>query len=85
MKQSELQNQLLVGVKVKCVREMTKKEMENEGWEGWHRTSAPTVIEFTNGILVYPSQDPEGNGPGALFGYDRALKQAFAFSATREE
>ena len=59
---SDLENQY-----VKEVRKMTDAELAREGWEH-HREKTPTVIVFEDGTNVYPSKDPEGNGPGALFG-----------------
>lgn len=46
---------------------MTDDEMASEGWNG-RRNGAPSVMVLSNGTKLYPSQDPEGNGPGALFG-----------------
>ena len=54
----------LVGAKVKCVRRMTFKEMDAEGWVGYR----PFAIEFENGIVLFPSRDEEGNGPGCIYG-----------------
>lgn len=48
------------------VRTMTNEEMEQEGWE--HYREKPPVIVLEDGTKLFPSQDPEGNGPGALFG-----------------
>lgn len=56
----------VTGQKIVRVREMTPKEMEDEGWERWDEP--PTVMELENGTKLYPSRDPEGNGPGAMFG-----------------
>ena len=56
-----------IGLKIKDVRMMTKEELNNEGWEeNWG--SFPVVIILEDGSKIYASQDPEGNGPGALFG-----------------
>lgn len=33
---------------------------------GWHESSV--LIVFDDGTVVFPSQDDEGNGAGALFG-----------------
>ena len=54
----------LEGKVIKRVREMTPTEMAREGWD-----YPTTVIECTDGTLIYPSQDEEGNGPGSLFGF----------------
>jgi len=55
----------LEGKIVKEIRPMTDAELSKEGWDGQQTV---VVIVFTDGTLVYPSQDPEGNGGGALFG-----------------
>jgi hypothetical protein len=62
----------IAGVKIKDVRPLTTKEMEREGWD-----KPCMVIELENGVLLYPSMDEEGNGPGALFGYDTKTKKQF--------
>jgi hypothetical protein len=58
----------LIGVKIKDVRLMDEGEMNFEGWEFFK--DAPYIIELENGVLLYPSTDPLGNGPGTLFGRD---------------
>lgn len=50
------------------VREMTKEEIEKEYWQ--HSPHSTIVIELSDGSMIYPSCDEEGNGPGALFGKD---------------
>lgn len=54
--------------KIESIRKMTDEEMAREGWGQYHAT--PTVIELTNGHVLFPSSDPEGNGPGTMFGQD---------------
>ena len=57
-----------VGLVVKEVRMMNDSELEEEGWEnGWG--DYPVVIVFNDGSKIYASQDPEGNGPGCIFGF----------------
>lgn len=53
----------LVGKTIKSVRYMFDEEIENLSWGG-----SSLVIEFTDGTIIFPSTDDEGNGPGALFG-----------------
>ena len=53
----------LIGKKIKNVRNLTKKEIEAEGWY-----NGTTAIELEDGTLLYASQDDEGNGAGAMFG-----------------
>lgn len=53
----------IIGAKIINVRPMTQDEKELEGWE-----DQTVAIELDNGIVLYPSQDEEGNGGGALFG-----------------
>lgn len=55
------------GRKIVDVRRMTQAEMDREGWQDYHRK--PTVLVLDDGTVLYPSQDEEGNGPGALFGH----------------
>lgn len=64
----------LIGIKIKTVRPMTKREHDFEGWDvdPHHR---PYVIELENGVLLYPSQDIDGNGPGTLFGRNTVEKK----------
>ena len=59
----------LEGSKIVKIREMTKKEAENEYWDLSH--DGCRVLELDNGIKLYASQDYEGNGPGALFFTDK--------------
>jgi len=56
-------SRILVGKKIASIRQLTKEELEEEGWD-----KGTTAIVLDDGTLVYPSQDDEGNGPGALFG-----------------
>lgn len=59
------------------VREMTEEEIEREGW-GRHRGHGATMaLVLDDGSVIYPSMDPEGNGPGCLFGYDPDEDQGF--------
>ena len=55
--------QLLTGRKIISVRYMLEDEAEES--LGWDRCGL--VIELDNGLELIPSQDDEGNGPGALF------------------
>jgi hypothetical protein len=42
---------------------MSLEESEKAMWDG----ARCVVIKLDDGNLIYPSQDDEGNGPGALF------------------
>ncbi len=42
--------------------------MEENGWHTGSIHANPPVFELDDGTLIYPSADPEGNGPGAIFG-----------------
>jgi hypothetical protein len=55
------------GQRIVAIRGMTDAELVREDWSVRHGDSPP-VIELESGIVLYPSMDPEGNGPGALFG-----------------
>jgi hypothetical protein len=56
-----------IGLRVSEVRMMTNVELEAEGWESGYGDFAVAII-FEDGSKIYASQDPEGNGPGCLFG-----------------
>jgi hypothetical protein len=56
------------GKTIVAVRYMTKKEMNEEYWQ--HSSHDGIIIELSDGSMIYPSCDPEGNGPGSLFGKD---------------
>jgi hypothetical protein len=58
----------LIGKKIVRIRPMSEAEKDAEGWEN---SGATSVIELDNGILIYPSQDDEGNGGGTMFGKDK--------------
>lgn len=57
-----------VGQKITKIRPMTKAEIQRDGWDyAVLPGQGVVVIELSNGALLYPSCDEEGNGPGALF------------------
>lgn len=58
----------IIGHTIQDVRYMTDEELEAEDWGDWG--GRPVVLVLDNGAKLYPSQDPEGNGPGAMFGAD---------------
>jgi len=61
---------MIVGAKIKVIREMTNNELNENGWDkDFHHT--PMAIEFDNGDILYPSRDDEGNGYGSIFGKDK--------------
>jgi hypothetical protein len=57
----------MIGQTIAKVRPMTKAELRAEGWEEGLRHGMPSVVVLANGLKLYPSRDPEGNGPGSLF------------------
>ena len=64
----------ILDAKIVNLRPMTKAEMNNEDWDG----PVPVVVVLDNGTKLYASRDDEGNGPGALFGVNKA-GNSFAF------
>jgi hypothetical protein len=54
--------QPLVGRRIAAVRWLGDDEVEELGW-----TEAPIALQLDDGTLLWPSQDDEGNGAGALF------------------
>ena len=55
----------LLNRKIVDVRYLTIEEMEDLGW--YERC---VVMILDDGNMIYPSQDDEGNGAGALFTCD---------------
>lgn len=60
---TDFAKQHLVGRKIVAARYMTDKEVNDMGWG-----CKPVVFQLDDGSVWFPSQDDEGNGPGALFG-----------------
>jgi hypothetical protein len=58
----------LEGRTIVAVRKMRPAEAKREGWDLRWAHGAPPVLVLDDGQVIYPSQDDEGNGPGALFG-----------------
>jgi len=59
------------GQRIVAVRGMTEAEKKFEGWEDEPDFSAGVVLVLENGVRLYPAQDEEGNGIGALFGREK--------------
>jgi hypothetical protein len=68
----------LVGRRIAAVRAMTKAELTREGWDEPRLT-----VKLDDGTLLYPSQDYEGNTPGALFGFSRGQTAAYSCASPR--
>lgn len=57
----------VIGAKIVAIRLLTKEEQDSMGWRDG------LVLLLDNGNFLIPSQDPEGNGPGALFTKDSTI------------
>jgi len=55
-----------LGIKLTAVRPMTAAELRAEAWDG----DRGTAMVFDDGTVLYAARDAEGNGPGAIFGYN---------------
>lgn len=72
----------LIGRKIVDVINLNKQIIKDEGWEN---TPYPCIgLLLDDGNIIYPSQDSEGNGPGALFGKNVKEDVSF-FIMTSEE
>jgi hypothetical protein len=58
----------LEGKTIETVRPMNEEELERNYWSSGRMHAPPIVIVLEDGTKLYPSKDPEGNGPGAMFG-----------------
>lgn len=56
----------ITGRRIAGIRPLTRDDLESEGWS--ERNTTHFAIVLDDGTLIYASRDPEGNGPGALFG-----------------
>jgi hypothetical protein len=68
-----------VGQRITKIRVMTPQEMKQQGWDYGNAI----VLELEDGSRLYPSQDEEGNGPGALFGVDEAGDDVVIFPSAK--
>lgn len=55
----------IIGHRIVAARLLSKKEMADAYWHG---EQPPVALVLDNGIILYPSRDEEGNGPGTIFG-----------------
>lgn len=56
----------LRGKTIVSARRMTDDEMDEMMWANG-RHANPPVLEFDDGSILFPTRDPEMNGPGAMF------------------
>ena len=55
---------IAVGKKIVAIEPLSKETMEELGW---YETGTSVVLILEDGTKLFPSCDPEGNAPGALF------------------
>jgi len=73
----------IIGRKIVDVIALSKDIVEAEGWE--HSPYACIGLLLDDGNIIYPSQDEEGNGPGALFGKDIKNDVSIAFLPSTDQ
>jgi len=72
----------IIGRKIVDVISLSKDIVEAEGWDN---SPYPCIgLLLDDGNIIYPSQDEEGNGPGALFGKN-VKEDISVFIMTSEE
>lgn len=72
----------IIGRKIVDVIALSKDIVEAEGWEDSPYSCIGLLLD--DGNIIYPSQDEEGNGPGALFGKN-VKEDISVFIMTSEE
>ena len=72
----------IIGRKIVDVINLSKDIVEAEGWENTPYACIGLLLD--DGNIIYPSQDSEGNGPGALFGKN-VKENISVFIMTSEE
>jgi len=73
----------IIGRKIVDVINLNKEIVKAEGWED---TPYPCIaLLLDDGNVIYPSQDSEGNGPGALFGMNIKENVSFYIMTSGDE
>ena len=62
---------------------MTDAEFKREYWDNCPNHPV-YVLELDNGCQIFPSCDYEGNGGGALFGFDNKANKGFTIAVDRK-
>lgn len=65
----------IIGKKILNVIKIPDAVFKKEGWE--HSPHSGIALVLSDGSFLYPAQDEEGNGPGALFGMNKGLDTAY--------
>jgi hypothetical protein len=55
----------IIGQKITGTRKLTKKELEENGWE----EDSAIAIQLENGVEIWTMRDEEGNGPGVFIAH----------------
>jgi len=66
----------LLGQKLCAIQPLTEKRAEEFGFDPWGFENG-VVLVFENGMHLVASRDPEGNGPGCMFGLDTIKDEQF--------
>lgn len=69
-----------IGLTITGIRVATDRDHDVHGLEP-DNLDRPMVLVLSDGSTLLPASDYEGNGTGALFGYDPATKNSFALCA----
>ena len=81
---SDIYQEWPAGRTVVEVRMLTAAEADRHaGWDEWQARDAVVMI-LDDGSMLFPSQDHEGNGSGALFGVDPSGKDVTVIPAPLE-
>ena len=63
------------GLTIVAIRPLSQKTADSEGWDTYQARDGLEIV-LSDGSILYPAQDHEGNGAGVLFGidnYERAV------------
>ena len=75
---------MITGRKIVEVRDINDEELE-DAFGDTHCQGCCTVLVLEDGTKIFPSQDPEGNGPGAMFGIDVDGKGIYVMAEVSDE
>tara|TARA_E500000318_G_scaffold14854_4_gene14814 strand:- start:22245 stop:22514 length:270 start_codon:yes stop_codon:yes gene_type:complete len=71
---------LVIGQTITNFRPISEAEIIDEEWDRFNNCWMCSVMELSNGMRIYPSQDSEGNGPGCLYGITAEGKRIYVIA-----
>ena len=74
------QDDLIIGQTIVNFHPIDQDEVIDEDWDRFNSCWMCSVMELSNGMRIYPSQDSEGNGLGCLYGITAEGKRIYVIA-----